>query len=124
MKRFLCGLVLLAGFSALCATAGDVKPVEKIDYADVARLNISNATADAKQAVARGDRRLLSVHGFAIEVPGVKGGIAELQAKYGLHEIEGTSDATKDVRDRQLNDNARSYATKYNQTIIAETGGR
>lgn len=67
---------------------------------------------DARAALARGDRHLLELGGFAGSVPGV-----ENWDGYQLEEIEGTSDTTNEAC-RRLGATAEAYATKYNQTVV------
>jgi hypothetical protein len=74
-----------------------------------------DAIADARAALARGDRHLLMLGGYVGSVPGVKN-----WAGYQLQEIEGTSDTTSEAC-RRLGATAEAYAAKYNHAIIAGT---
>jgi hypothetical protein len=71
-----------------------------------------DATADARAALARGDRHLLMLGGFVGVVPGVQDSTA-----YPTQMIEGTSDTTTEACRRQRA-TAETYATKYNQTVV------
>ena len=97
---------------------GDLSPQE------TARLNVQEAEADAKKAVARGDLRLLAVYVLTTEVPGTNLDAMKLPANVKLRMLEGTSDAIKSSANRLFNENARTYAAKYNRTILAEHAGK
>ena len=73
-----------------------------------------NAVADARAALAKGDRHFLTLGGFVGTVPGVSdvGG-------HPTRMIEGTSDTTTDACRRE-SATAEAYATKYNETIAAD----
>jgi hypothetical protein len=71
-----------------------------------------DAVADARNALARGDRHLLMLGGFVGEIPGVSNSDA-----YASQMVEGTSDTTKDAC-RRRRSVARAYAARYNQTIV------
>lgn len=121
VKRELLVGVLLVGISTWHASTADTKPLSDMKAEEVARLKVSTAELDAKNAVAHGDKRLLAVYGLTVEVPGVQGDVSELRAKYGLRILEGTSDAIKGPSDRVLNQTARNYAARYNQTVVSES---
>ena len=70
-----------------------------------------DAVADAREALAKGDRRLLMVGGFVGEVPGVPNPDA-----YPTRMMDGTSDTTTEACARQ-HSIAETYAAKYNETI-------
>jgi hypothetical protein len=82
-------------------------------------LKIENATADAQRAVAANDYRLLGVKGFTVEVPGVGRDAYDLEKRYGVKVIEGTSDAFSVDEDRRLNEDARAYAKRYNELVLS-----
>ena len=71
-----------------------------------------DAAADARAALARGERHLLMLGGFAGEVPGVPNSDA-----YPTRIVGGTSDTTTEACN-QRRDIAEAYATKYNQTVV------
>ena len=91
---------------ASCAQQPDVgcPAIETLAHRD--------AAADARAALARGDRHLLMLGGFAGEVPGVPNFDA-----YPTRMVEGTSDTTTKACS-QRRDIAEAYATKYNQTVL------
>jgi hypothetical protein len=83
----------------------------------VAKLRVTNAETDAKNAIAHGNNKLLAVNGYTLVVPGVDGDASALRAKYGLRILEGTSDAFKNSSDREFNEIARKYGSIYNRVI-------
>lgn len=122
MKHALQSLLVAAIFFGTDVVSADDKSTDAAMAVDqVAKLNVDTAEADAKAAIARGDRRLLAVYGFTVEVPGSKENVAILRDKYGLRVLEGTGDAIKGPQDQVLNKNARQYARKYNQIIISQS---
>jgi hypothetical protein len=84
-------------------------------------LKIENARTDAQKAIAAKDYRLHGVRGYAIEVPGAGTNVSALEQQYGIKVIEGTSDFFRDEEGRRLNENARAYAKKYNETVLSST---
>jgi hypothetical protein len=76
------------------------------------RLAHQDAVADARAALAKGDRHLLMLGGFVGSVPGVGNSDG-----YQTQMIEGTSDVRTEACARQ-GATAEIYATKYNQTIV------
>jgi hypothetical protein len=65
------------------------------------------APGDAAAARARGERYLLGVYGYAVEVPG------QTDTKLAIKIIEGTSD----YECSRLNDRARDYARRFNEAM-------
>jgi hypothetical protein len=123
MKRAWLGIVIALPLFCVLSIAADIKNDDTMKVEQVAKLKVDAAVADAKAAVARGDRRLLAVYGIALEVPGVDADVATLRQQYGLRILEGTSDAIKGPQDRLFNDNARSYAKRYNNSIVSANAG-
>jgi hypothetical protein len=78
----------------------------------IEKLAHRNAAADARAALAKGDRHLLMLGGFVGSVPGV-----ENADGYPTQMIEGTSD-TKTEACARLGATAEIYAAKYNQSIV------
>jgi hypothetical protein len=114
-------LLLLASLYVCTTTFADTKPTDIMKADEVAQLKIANAESAAKSAVAQGDRRLLAIRGYTIEIPGVRGETTALRAKYGIRMLEGTSDAYENQNSQQINENARKYASIYNRVVIAES---
>jgi hypothetical protein len=115
-------LLLMMTTSFLSHAAEDNQFAGDMQFGEVAKLKVETAETDARSALSRGDRRLLAVYGYTVEVPGVDKPVATLRQKFGLRMLEGTSDAIKSPQDKIMNANARQYATKYNQIVIAEGG--
>ena len=103
MKR-----AVLLGIAALAGCTSKPQPT----CPSIEALAHRDAIADARAAVGRGDRHLLTLGGYVGSVPGV-----ENWAGYKLEEIEGTSDTTTEAC-RRLGATAEAYATKYNQTVV------
>jgi hypothetical protein len=98
----------LVGIAALAACTS--KP--EATCPSIEALAHRDAIADARAALAQGDRHLLMLGGFAGVVPGVRDSNA-----YSTQMIEGTSDTTTEAC-RRLGRTAEAYATKYNQTVV------
>ena len=117
--------ILFLGFIlsslAACTKTTNKSAVQNTDFAELRKLRIENAVSDARKSADSKDFRLLGVRGFALEVPGVQeDNPLVIQSTYGIKIIEGTSDVVTGPEQEQLNANARTYAEKYNQTIVAE----
>jgi hypothetical protein len=78
----------------------------------------AKAERDAQQALDDGDYRLLAVLGIGASVPGTDYSYYDVQSACGVRIIEGTSDSRDWLGDVWLNDNARAYAERYNQSIV------
>lgn len=118
MKRNHLAILLL---SVLLLSACSHKTVactsnSKLD--NLKSLNVSQAATDADHAYASGDRKLLGVYGYALEVPGLSGNPDNY--RYGIRPLDGTSDTACDDQERSLNSNARAYAKKYNEEILSQ----
>jgi hypothetical protein len=81
----------------------------------IENLSKRDAVADARAALANGDRHLLMVGGFVGTVPGV-----EDSESYPTRMMEGTSD-TDIRRCAGQRAAAEAYAAKYNQTVVRAT---
>lgn len=113
---------MLTSLVAVILSACGEYPAAQSDGSEIMRageLNPATAEADARQSLDRGDRRLLAVAGFSLEIPGTQLTASQAEAAYGIREIEGTSDMLDSPGAERANANARSYAETYNRTIIA-----
>lgn len=70
----------------------------------------------AEVAASRDDHRLVAVYELAIEVPGVND--EELIRRLGYVVLEGTSDAPQDTSCEQYQEEATSYARRYNRRMM------
>jgi hypothetical protein len=81
----------------------------------VSNLVNRDAVADARAALAKGDRKLLMLGGYVGEVPGVPN-----VRDHPTEMMEGTSDTeTEACMNPRLRDVAAAYASKYNRTVVA-----
>ena len=94
------------------AVLASCTPEPEAGCAAIERLAQRNAATDARAALAKGDRHLLMLGGFAGSVPGVPEPTA-----HPTRMMEGTSDTTTKAcsRERAI---AEAYAAKYNEIII------
>jgi hypothetical protein len=99
-----------AALIGIAALASCTKPQATCPSIEV--LARGDAVADARAALARGDRHLLMLGGFVGVVPGVRDSGA-----FPTRVIEGTSDTTTDACRRERSD-AEPHARKYNQTVV------
>jgi hypothetical protein len=119
LRTILTASILIASAFVCAAVSAGPSLENSMKVEEVARLNPAHADSDARSAVARGDKRLLAVYGYTIEIPGMHDDPEELKAKYGLRMLEGTSDSYQNSRDKQFNDKARRYASIYNRAVSA-----
>ena len=116
--------ILFIGFILSSLTACTKMPnrsaVQNPSLTELRKLRTENAISDARKSADSKDFRFLAVQGYALTVPGVREDLIRVQSTYGIKIIEGTSDTFNSPEERQLNANARAYAEKYNQTIVAE----
>ena len=75
--------------------------------------------ADAKQALAAGDRRLVGYMGVGLIVPGTPKGFPHWTYAPGVRVASNVTDTSS----RQEIAKAANYATRYNQVILAGAGG-
>jgi hypothetical protein len=118
MKRNHLAIILLSVLvlSACSHKTAACTSNSKLD--DLKSLNVLQAVTDADHAYANGDRRLLGVYGYALEVPELSGNPDNY--RYGIRPLDGTSDTACDDRERSLNTNARAYAKEYNEEILSQ----
>ena len=83
-------------------------------------LSVASASNDAARASKVGNKKLLAVRGYSLEIPGVSD-VSEAKKKYGVSIIPGTSDAITNKTCGKLNQMASAYAANYNKAILALT---
>jgi hypothetical protein len=85
-------------------------------------LHQANPTADADTAIARRDYRLRGVYGLTLSIPGTEPSMKfELEKRYGVNPIEGTSDNRVNQEHSRLIELAHSYASTYNRRITSKS---
>jgi len=92
------------------------------DKAAFQSFRIENAERDANEALLKKDYRLLGIHAYSANVPGLDRSekTQKLISTYGMKVIEGTTDNEVTAKDAELNKAARRYAEKYNKVIISQ----
>ena len=110
-SELLASRVKVAVVIALIVLAGCTQQPE-VGCPAIEKLAQRDAAADARAALAKGDRHLLMLGGFVGEVPGVTDTDA-----YSTRMVEGTSDTVGEACSKHRGV-AEAYASKYNQTII------
>jgi hypothetical protein len=97
---------LLAACVAPVVKSAEAPPSEAAECPMLVRYHPDRAQGDAAAALARGERHLLGVYGYTIEVPG---------GTYSptVRMIEGTSDS----HCSHLNARARDYARRFNERM-------
>src|SRR5437667_7504755 len=86
-------------------------PLDWIDHADPARM--------AKQDIAAGRFRFLSICGYACELPGV-GGMTYFRCYSGsasIDTVDGTSDVIRSDRHLRLQNKSLTLASEYNHLV-------
>jgi len=112
--NFLSAFILALSLSA-CAT--DVKPMNAYEK-KLQWLNAADAQTDAKQAIKKGDYRLMGLAQRGIVVPSVEAAKSEMyQKKCGVNVMDGVTDFITSDEHGRLMRKARSYAKTYNAII-------
>jgi hypothetical protein len=109
-------------FHATCASvpatlAAWGEPAPRSLYDLMARLKVEEAAADARQALARGDQRLVTVTGYARVAPGAPDGWFPEPGTF--RDIDLTYDVIRSDEQNALKDRARRYAEIYNPVVLA-----
>ncbi|WP_150131379.1 hypothetical protein [Caulobacter mirabilis] len=82
-------------------------------------LDIAQAESDARHAASRGDYALLGIGGVGTYVPGIPDGMRlDYLSPSDVRIIHGTSDMISDDEHRALQNKARNYAKRYNETMV------
>ena len=107
--------VIIAGFG--CADRAPGEYVEKMLW-----LEGANPEVDARKHAKQGSCFVYGAYGYTIEIPGVP--VDDWPAFYEnavIRMIEGTSDVIESEEHLRLNNLARQYASRFNQTILEES---
>jgi hypothetical protein len=118
--RLLASVMFLMLISACQETdLSKLPPKERAAVESLAWLKSANAEEDAKEALKRGDKRLLAMATRGLNLPGVN---AELSSKAksvcGIRYLEGTTDMVQGDTHLQALKKAQKYASEYNQLIL------
>ena len=100
----------------LIAALSSCSPPNQTGCPAIEKLAHRDAAADARIALARGDRRILMLGGFAGQTPGVVNADGR-----DVRMMEGTSDTETGACWRQ-GATAEAYAAKYNRTMVGQAG--
>lgn len=114
MKQFVLTLLLALVMTGCAIQSGNVDPyVQQLQWLDAA-----DPQTDAKQALKKGDFRLLGLATHSVNIPGVvKEESLKYEMKCGVQLIEGISDVVRSDEHLRLMQKARSYALQYNAII-------
>jgi hypothetical protein len=82
------------------------------------RLSEADAVADAKEAIAQGDLRLVGYMGIGMVVPGTPLEFQHWTYAPGVKVISNVTDTSPSGAIEE----ARAYATRYNQIILCNNG--
>lgn len=81
-------------------------------------LNLKNPEIDMENNYANGDMRFIGIYNWSVICPGVPEDDDALVRKYGVREIDGTSDVIEGEKHDQLVDAATAYAKSYNKALL------
>jgi hypothetical protein len=94
----------------------------KMDVHPLSWVTDADPLHDAKQAIHKGDLRLLAFAGRAISIPGVDLAVyplARIQQQCGYRTLKGTGDTLRVGEQTSLRSKAHDYAVIYNRKVIA-----
>jgi hypothetical protein len=89
----------------------------------IVALEAADVEADVRIASQRGDRRLVALYGYALEIPGIASQGDALPAGYEAVPVKGTSDFIRSRIQGRFQELIRAYATTYNAGVLATTSG-
>lgn len=121
MNKYIICLTIMLAFLSTNSSCTESKnqpstnPVEQLRW-----LYKADPGKDAKQAIAKGDFRLVAVYGYTLIIPGLNGDLSKYEKLYGIRVIEGTSDVMQNEEHGKLNALASEYAKKYNRIILEQ----
>jgi hypothetical protein len=114
LGTFVGGLLVLSLLQLLLSESPSDEYLARFNRQECAlllSLKVKQAEADARRALASGDRHLFAVYGYTTIVPGLEGAWP-----HGVSTIECTSDALGPLEAR-----GHEYARRYNAVILAGT---
>lgn len=117
VRFFLAGLLVLVLSSAAVfyAERSSAGPSMKISLEE---LRNRNPEAEAKAALEQGDRRLVGVRSFSLQVPGSGMELSEAERHFGVVAIEKTIEYINAPDKDEYQDLSRKYAIQYNRYIL------
>jgi len=108
-----------------CQGTGQIDPTslsaqERAAISSLSWLRDADASRDAKQAIARGDKRLLAMASRSPSLPGVPAEqTSKAKAVCGIHYVKGSTDAVMGETHLRLLQAARDYARQYNGIMLS-----
>lgn len=84
----------------------------------IGSLEHADPIKDAEAAHNAGDRRLLALYGYALEIPGLSNGRREEARRYKVVPVEGTSDFIRSESQARFQELLRKYAQEYNSSVL------
>ncbi|HEX8522442.1 MAG TPA: hypothetical protein VF669_09310 [Tepidisphaeraceae bacterium] len=81
--------------------------------------SVPDPVADAKAALAQGDRRVVGYMGYALVVPGTPPGFQHWTYAPGVNIVSNVTDTSP----RKAIKAADDYATRYNRVVLVGSGG-
>lgn len=84
-------------------------------------IDPATALSDAEIALRKGDKRLVAVAGYGLEIPGTSFMPDTARRQYGIKEAYGSTDYG-DSYTLAATEKATAYATTYNQYILSHLG--
>jgi hypothetical protein len=123
VKKFippLLSLLLLAGCQErIHVDMSQVTPKERKAVESLLWLQQSNAARDARQGLARGDKRLLALATRGGHIPGIAPElVSKAKSVCGMRYLPGTTDTVMGKTHLKLLQAAEGYAADYNRIMI------
>ena len=87
-------------------------------------LNLKAPNADVEENITSGDYRFVGICGFACYPPGLQDAdIKVLLEKYGVRNLQGTTDSIESDEHWKLIRTATDYAIEYNRILLTKVKG-
>ena len=81
-------------------------------------LNLKTPGADVEKNIANDDYRFMGICGYACYPPGLQDADLKLAEKYGVNNLQGTTDYIEDDEHSKLIQIATNYAIEYNHVLL------
>ena len=96
-----------------------LSPEERAAVTSLTWLRDADATRDARQAIERGDKRLLAMATRGPNMPGVPAEqVSKAKSVCGIRYVEGSTDAVMGETHLKLLQAAQAYASQYNSIML------